>query len=76
MKLGRVTMTNTDKLLIEMLGSADWVRAEALARHVYPKSKQIEKKAATYTRRLRRLQRFGMVREIQGAWALTRKGSQ
>jgi hypothetical protein len=74
LKLGRTALTNTDKHLLRLLEQVGWVTASALVRATYAKSKQIDKKAETYTKRLRRLQRFGHVREIRGAWALTRKG--
>ena len=76
MKLGSVDLNNTDEGLIVLLGTVDRMPADALARAVYPKTKQLEKKAATYTRALKRLQRFGYVREIGKGWTLTAKGWQ
>ena len=72
MKLGRVTLTNTDKELLAMLSKArGCLPVAALVRMQYANTKQPEKKAATYTKRLRRLQRFGKVREVQGGWMVT-----
>jgi hypothetical protein len=70
-KLGKTFINNTDRHLLDMLGVADLITAETIARLTYPQSKQIEKKTATYTKRLRRLQRFGYVKEVQGAWLRT-----
>lgn len=70
MKLGNTRLTNTDNGILSLLDLVSGVTAESIARAVYPESKQIEKKAATYTKRLRRLQRFGYAREINGAWIL------
>lgn len=69
-KLGKTTLTNTDKHLLELLRIASGVRVESLVKYTYPESRQPEKKAATYTKRLRRLQRFGMVRDVNGVWML------
>lgn len=70
MKLGRTRLDNTDEHLLAMLRIASCVTAEALARYTYPQSKQLHKKRVTYMKRLRRLQRLGYVREVQGKWVI------
>lgn len=71
MKLGRTTLNNTDRALLDVLAtSRGCFPVPALVRMFYPQTKQLDKKVKTFTKYLRRLQRFGRAREVQGGWTI------
>lgn len=69
MKVGRTRLTNTDAEILRLLRSLDGgLTTAVVVRHFYKTTKQPEKKVSTFSRKLRRLQRFGLVRETGGLW--------
>lgn len=76
LKLGKTSLTNTDKAILGLLRLGGTADVNWMVRRVYSHTRQPEKKAETFTRRLRRLQRFGMVRDVGGLWMLEKGNSK
>lgn len=70
MKLGRTALTNTDKVLLHLLRVRGAMTVRQMVAVRYPQSRQVDKKAATFSKTLRSLQRRGLVRECRGVWLI------
>lgn len=56
------------------LPGAGALTVEAMVRHIYPRAKHPEKKAATFLRHLNRMWKCDYVRPCRGGWIITPAG--